>query len=74
MARKLLIAIFLLTTAIAPAYAFAARELVQNPLLTQDRAGNPRFWKEAAYKADGSATAFSWSVDDDQIGVLQIQN
>ena len=74
MARKVLIAICLLTTAIAPAYAFAAREIVQNPLLTQNRDGKPRFWKEAAYKLGDSAAAFSWSVGDDLIGVLRIEN
>lgn len=54
--------------------AEAARELVRNPLLSQGKAGKPLHWKAEGYRMEPEVTEFRWSVDDEKIGVMEINN
>ena len=59
---------------LAPASAEATRELVRNPLLTRGKAGEPLFWKKAAYRMETEITEFAWTTDATKVGVLSIHN
>lgn len=70
--RPLTLAFLLVLPLLGPASAGASTELVKNGLLTAGKDGKPDAWRYEGYAAD--ATAFSWAVGDNGLGVLTIDS
>ena len=54
--------------------ALAARDLVQNGMLSQGKNGQPDAWKSEGYEKAPRATDFVWQVGANGIGTLGIHN
>lgn len=74
MRRALALVAAIVVAALTVAPAFAARELVRNPLLTRGKDGKPLHWKAEGYLMEPGVTTFDWKVDESGIGVMAIDS